>query len=92
MRFGQQRGRVTDEAGNALRDRVADLAHVQVWVIDLRSLADKVLFDRARLLERLGGSVKSQHISIVTCFRAPPRALSTGRGRPESTNGQLPLT
>ena len=45
VRFSQQRGRVTDESGNALRDRVADLAHVQVWVIDLRSLADKALFD-----------------------------------------------
>ena len=45
VRFRQQRGRVTDEAGHALRDRVADLAHVQVWVIDLRSLADKALFD-----------------------------------------------
>jgi len=45
VRFGQQRGRVTDESGNALRDRVADLAHVQVRVIDLRSLADKALFN-----------------------------------------------
>ena len=45
MRSGEQRGCVTDEAGNALRDRVADLAHVQVRVIDLRCLADKALFD-----------------------------------------------
>lgn len=45
VRFGQQRGRVTDEAGNALRDRVADLAHIQVRIIDLRSLTDKALFN-----------------------------------------------
>ena len=45
VRSGEQRGCVTDEAGNALRDRVADLAHVQVRVIDLRCLADKALFD-----------------------------------------------
>ena len=45
VRFGQQRGRVTDEAGNALRDRVTDLAHIQIRVIDLRSLTDKALFD-----------------------------------------------
>ena len=45
MRFGQQRGRVTDEAGNALRDRVADLAHIQIRLIDLRSLTDKALFN-----------------------------------------------
>ena len=45
VRFGQQRGRVTDEASNALRDRVADLAHIQIRIIDLRSLTDKALFD-----------------------------------------------
>ena len=45
VRFGQQRGRVTDETSNALRDRVADLAHIQVRIIDLRSLTDKALFD-----------------------------------------------
>jgi hypothetical protein len=45
VRFGEQRGRVCHEKGNTVRNRVTNLAHVQVRVIDLRCLADKALFD-----------------------------------------------
>ena len=51
VRFVQQRGRVCHEKGNTVRNRVTNLAHVHVRVVDLRGLADKLFFDCARLLE-----------------------------------------